>query len=256
MGSRVFKTREAQITQHYGNGHTGVDVVGLGGTTDMVVAHSRGKVVWCQKGQKNNKGSKGNASYGNCVKILHDNGMYTLYAHLADVRVNINQYVGQGQDLGFIGNTGNSYGTHLHFEVLDKNNSRVNPEKYLNRDLDESVDCTGVITYQAYANKKWYSEVKKADNTANGYAGNGKSFISGIRCKPEFGEIIIQTHTIKSGWLREVSSKNYIKDDKKNGNTYSGIYGEAIDMVRIKCTKGFVDYRVKVASGWLPWVRG
>ena len=75
-------------------------------------------------------GSSGNASYGNCVKIRHDNGMYTLYAHLADVRVNINQYVSQGQDLGMMGNTGNSYGIHLHFEVFNTNNSRVNPENY------------------------------------------------------------------------------------------------------------------------------
>lgn len=103
--SRVLKNREHQITQHYGNGHSGVDVVGQGGTLDVVVAHSGGKVIWIQKGQPHNPGSSGNASYGNCVKIKHDNGMYTLYAHLADVRVNQGQYVVQGQDLGMMGCT-------------------------------------------------------------------------------------------------------------------------------------------------------
>lgn len=103
--SRVLKNREHQITQHYGNGHSGVDVVGQGGTLDVVVAHSDGKVIWVQKGQPHNPGSSGNASYGNCVKIKHNNGMYTLYAHLADVRVNQGQYVVQGQDLGMMGCT-------------------------------------------------------------------------------------------------------------------------------------------------------
>lgn len=256
MASRVFKTRDCQITQHYGNGHTGVDVVGKGGTTDMVVAHSSGKVIFCQTGQRNNKGARGNLSYGNCVKIKHDNGMYTLYAHLADVRVGINQYVQQGQEIGFMGNTGNSYGTHLHFEVFNTSNNRINPEKYLNSSLDGNTTCTGIITYQAYANGHWYGEVKKADNTNNGYAGNGRNFISGVRAKPQFGEIFIQSHSIKSGWLGEISSINYKTNDTKDGNSYSGIYGEPIDMIKIRCTKGFVDYRVKVASGWLPWVRG
>lgn len=256
MGCRVLKTRDCQITNHYGNGHTGVDVVGKGGMTDIVVAHSGGKVVFCQKGQSHNPGSTGNASYGNCVKIKHDNGMYTLYAHLADVRVNINQYVSEGQDLGQMGNTGNSYGAHLHFEVFNTNNVRVNPEPYLNSNLDGSVDCTGTITYQTYANGRWYEEVKKADDTAEGYAGNGVDFISGLRAKPQYGELFIQSHSIKSGWLAEISSNNYETNDIQNGNTYSGIYGEPIDMIKIRSTKGWVDYRVKTASGWLPWVRG
>lgn len=256
MASRVLKTKDVQITQHYGNAHTGVDVVGKGGTTDMVVAHSSGKVIFCQRGQQNNKGAKGNLSYGNCVKIRHDNGMYTLYAHLADVRVNINQYVSQGQDLGMMGNTGNSYGNHLHFEVFNSSNARVNPEKYLNSNLDGSVECTGTIIYQVYANRKWYDEVFKADDTANGYAGNGRNYISGLRAKPQYGEIFIQVHSIKSGWLGIITSRDYIKNDTQNGNTYAGIYNEPIDKVRIKCTKGWVDFRVLTESGWQSWTRG
>ena len=54
MSCRVLKTRDYQITQHYGQRHTGVDVVGKGGMTDMIVAHSDGKVVFCQTGQGNN----------------------------------------------------------------------------------------------------------------------------------------------------------------------------------------------------------
>ena len=54
MSCRVLKTKDCQITQHYGNGHTGVDIVGKGGTADMVVAHTGGKVVFCQKNQPHN----------------------------------------------------------------------------------------------------------------------------------------------------------------------------------------------------------
>ena len=163
MGCRVLKTKDYQITQHYGNRHNGVDLVGQGGTLDTIIAHSAGKVIFCQTGQVHNPNvsESSNLSYGNCVKILHDNGMYTLYAHLANVKVRANQRVEKGQDLGLMGNTGRAFGSHLHFEVYNQNNVRVNPEPYLNKDLDGSVECTGTITYQAY-DGKWEEEVCKA----------------------------------------------------------------------------------------------
>lgn len=101
--SRVLKTGNNQITQHYGNyGHSGVDLVKYKSQTDTIIAHSSGKVIFCQTGMTHNSEVGTNASYGNCVKILHDNGYYTLYAHLADVRVKLGQYVKQGQDIGYM----------------------------------------------------------------------------------------------------------------------------------------------------------
>lgn len=255
MSCRVLKNKNYQITQHYGNGHSGVDVVGQGGTLDTIIAHSSGKVIWLQKGQPYNPGSTGNASYGNCVKIKHDNGMYTLYAHLADVRVSLNQRVEKGQDIGYMGNTGNSCGAHLHFEVWNNQNARINPEPYLDKDLDGNITCTGTIYYQVYANNRWYEEVHKVDNTYDGYAGDGVNYISGVRNKPEFGEIFTQSHSIKSGWLSEISSKNYEVNDTQNSNSYSGIYGEPIDKIKFRTTEGFVCARALTAKGWLPWVQ-
>lgn len=56
-------------------------------------------------------------------------------------------------------------------------------------------------------------------------------------------------------WLGAVNSKDYKKNDTKNPNSYAGIYGKAIDGIRIKSTKGYVDYRAKTREdGWLPWV--
>lgn len=186
--------------------------------------------------------------------------MYTLYAHLADVKVSINQVVKQGQDLGYMGNTGNSYGTHLHFEVFNTKNQRINPEPYLDSDLPNTGQgYTGVITYQAY-DKKWEKEVKKADNTPSGYAGDGIHWISGVRAKPQYGEIIIEAHELGGQWLGPVSSKNYKANDMMNGSSYAGIYGKPMDAYRIKSTVGYVQYRVLVKINgklqWLDWVRG
>ena len=117
-------------------------------------------------------------------------------------------------------------------------------------------DYTGVITYQAYAGE-WLPEVKKCDNTANGYAGIYGRPISGFRCIPENGDIIYEAHIKGGSWLGAVNSKDYKKNDKINPNSYAGLYGQKIDGIRIKSTKGYVDYRVHtIEDGWLPWARG
>ena len=79
---RVLEKGQCEITQGYSNNHNAVDIVGANYTLDYVVSHSDGKVVFFQDGYGNMKGSTGNDSYGNCVKIDHMNGYYTLYAHM------------------------------------------------------------------------------------------------------------------------------------------------------------------------------
>lgn len=117
-------------------------------------------------------------------------------------------------------------------------------------------DYTGTITYQAYANS-WLPEVNKCDNTNNGYAGIGNTYISAFRCKPQYGEIIYQAHKLNGDWLPEVNSKDY---SKGNGDSFAGIYGKAIDAFRIKSTRGYVKYRCLVKINgklkWLDWVIG
>ena len=115
-------------------------------------------------------------------------------------------------------------------------------------------DTTGVITYQAY-DGIWLEKVNRCDSTINGYAGRYGRAISGLKAKPQYGEIFIQSHILgapKNEWLEEISAKNFNKND---GNSYSGIYGRPIDCVKIWSTRGWVKYRVHVKGmGWLPWV--
>ena len=77
-----------------------------------------------------------NGSYGNYILIAHANGLYTLYAHGQDGSrtVSAGQTVKQGQQIMRVGNTGNSTGPHLHFEVRKSPgtySNRVNPTGYL-----------------------------------------------------------------------------------------------------------------------------
>lgn len=134
--SRILKNYENQVTQHFGvNGHSGMDIVGKGGKIDDVIAHEDGIVIMCQKGRVNNVNALGNESYGNFIKIKHGN-YFTLYAHLDRVDVNLNDKVKKGQVIGRMGNTGKSYATHLHFEVFNKYNQRVNPINYIDGDYE------------------------------------------------------------------------------------------------------------------------
>lgn len=57
------------------------------------------------------------STYGNCVIINHNNGYYTLYAHMSAINVRVGQVVSKGTTLGRIGMTGSATGPHLHYEV-------------------------------------------------------------------------------------------------------------------------------------------
>ena len=137
LKNRVLESGLLEITQEYKQDiHNGIDVVNQNYTLGNIVAHSDGVVVGC----RNNCNGFENGSYGNYVKIKHDNDYYTLYGHMAynTVRVSVGQRVSKGQVLGYMGNTGMSYGGHLHFEVRNTSDVRIDPTEYLNSDLPNS----------------------------------------------------------------------------------------------------------------------
>lgn len=99
------------ITQRFGEKdtsafHTGVDYALPEGTA--VVAAEMGTVWRCEWDF---------SGYGNMVLIRHGDGSGSLYGHLSHWVVSVGQVVKKGEVIGFSGNTGNSTGPHLHFEV-------------------------------------------------------------------------------------------------------------------------------------------
>jgi murein DD-endopeptidase MepM/ murein hydrolase activator NlpD len=89
--------------------------------------------------------SQYHASYGNVVVIRHANGLETLYAHLSQRKVKPGDRVESGAIVGLGGNTGRSYGSHLHFEIrfmgeaIDPN-LVVDPGKHCLRDWEFALD--------------------------------------------------------------------------------------------------------------------
>lgn len=102
------------ISQWMVGSHTGVDITGPSGTP--ILAAASGTVV--QTYTWNGIVTQGDwNSYGNYVVIEHEGGYSTRYAHLLQFIVSEGEYVEAGQVIGYMGSTGNSTGTHLHFEM-------------------------------------------------------------------------------------------------------------------------------------------
>ncbi len=73
--------------------------------------------------------AKRNGGYGNMVSINHGYGFETLYGHMSKIEVKRGQHVKRGQEIGLVGNTGRSTGSHVHYEV-HINGKPVNPINY------------------------------------------------------------------------------------------------------------------------------
>ena len=101
--------------------HGGIDIANSIGTP--IVAAADGLVI--------SAGYEG--GYGNMVKLRHSDGTVTLYGHNSSVVVNVGQRVMAGDQIARMGNTGNSTGPHLHFEVHLNGTDRVDPVGWLSK---------------------------------------------------------------------------------------------------------------------------
>lgn len=102
--------------------HTGIDYKAATGTN--VVAAQAGRVL--EVSQRVSWGE----SYGTAVIVLHRDMTRAIYAHLSKTTVVRGQAIAMGERIGKVGNTGNSTGSHLHFEVRKGNNATGEGYKY------------------------------------------------------------------------------------------------------------------------------
>ena len=106
--------------------HHGVDLAGTWQENVRVTAP--GTVIYA--------GTEG--SFGKVVRVQHDFGIVTTYAHLARITVRLGDYIGENHVIGKMGNTGRSAGAHLHYEVR-VNDKSIDPVKFMTVGREISV---------------------------------------------------------------------------------------------------------------------
>lgn len=113
--SSLYGLRIDPFTKKNVANHKGIDIAVPSGTA--VKASLDGKVHI----------SRFDPTYGNYIVVIHSEGIKTLYAHLSERKVEEGDTVHQGDVIALSGNTGNSTGPHLHFEILMGGTTRVDP---------------------------------------------------------------------------------------------------------------------------------
>lgn len=133
--------------------------------------------------------SRRNRSYGHLVIIHHENGLETYYAHMSKRMVKAGDIVKSGQQIGLCGNTGRSFGSHLHFEIRYMGNA-MNPENV--------IDCQthDLISQTLTLNSSSFRKVAKGGTSIR----NGRG-------------------TPSSGWYRVRQGDTLEKIARRNGTT-------------------------------------
>jgi murein DD-endopeptidase MepM/ murein hydrolase activator NlpD len=130
-GNRIHPIKKREIF------HRGIDLVI--GHQKPINSFTDGEVVFAKEGKE----GSGFGNYGNVVAISDKNNVLHCYAHLHTIGVNVGNLVKRGDQIGTEGNTGQSAGSHLHYEVRIKDSpsfgfgTHTNPEEYLQKFYEE-----------------------------------------------------------------------------------------------------------------------
>ncbi|MDD2283844.1 MAG: M23 family metallopeptidase [Paludibacter sp.] len=164
------------VTSHFGprryRYHYGTDIKLQ--TGDSVVSSFAGKIRIIDYDRR---------GYGHYVVIRHDNGLETVYAHLSQVLVSLDQHVAAGEPIALGGSTGRSTGPHLHYEIRFLGNA-MNPAKIIDFAYGSPFKEEYLITkkhsfyyqkeVQAMAAAKYY-KIRRGDNLSRIASRNGTS---------------------------------------------------------------------------------
>ncbi len=145
-----------RVTSHYGyrprfrRMHRGIDIDLNTGDTVRAAFDGKVRIVSYEA-----------RGYGKYVVIRHDNGLETVYGHFSKHLVTRNQFVKAGEPIGLGGNTGRSFGAHLHFETRYLGVA-INPAAII--DFENATVHTDVFTFNksTYQNSRDYSPNKKS----------------------------------------------------------------------------------------------
>lgn len=170
MTTAIIPTESRRIAGHYGprkhrRMHRGVDLGLCHGEGRTIVAAFAGKVV-----KVRNQGRR--RGYGRYVILDHGNGLTTLYAHLERWKVNVGDELQAGDVIGVGGNSGRSFGAHLHFEMR-YNGVYINPETVFDfeegtfRDVSITLDTEKLMDteteFQKEIGKTRFHKVRRGD---------------------------------------------------------------------------------------------
>ena len=231
--SRVLKTGTNQITYTYaehcdkvnkGKGWAkGVDIVKNYNQCDWITAHTDGTVIKVVDYLDGTNGvpDKEGMGYGNYVMIEHRDRLVTLYAHLEKVQVKEGQKVTKGTVLGFSGNTGSSFGAHLHFEIrlykeIPQGNLHdtskfewIDPTSYLDKDLPtDAMPSPKAVGYLDVAT--WNNNTLTVSGWA--YKGGGNQKVTIKVCN---GNEVVASYTLTANKSRpDVKSVMKYSTDK------------------------------------------
>lgn len=264
----MFPVKNHKITCTYGKKgswkcgyHCGVDLVPADGKDYNIYAPVYATV---------HSVVKNHSSYGNYVVLKHTDGYFSRYAHLDSIAVKKGQVVNEGDILGVMGNTGNSSGRHLHWEVHRGSSmvypANTNPVTYLENGIYSYADGihTVKIPISNFKIEVWdkFKKTSKIKNYANGgffadgYRENKKDFVLPV------GHLIADCTYITELNYKYLQERGKIKGNKVYVNAlkcpngavspenkmFGGKYistlvvmnGEA-DIVRAKSIEGFMD---------------
>jgi murein DD-endopeptidase MepM/ murein hydrolase activator NlpD len=169
MTTSIIPTNSRRIAGHYGprkhRMHRGVDLGLCHGEDRTIVAAFAGKVV-----KVRNQGRR--KGYGRYVILDHGNGLTTLYAHLERWKVKVGDELQAGDTIGIGGNSGRSFGAHLHFEMR-YNGVYINPETVYDfaegtfKDISITLDIDKLqeieSAYQKEIGKSKFYRVRRGD---------------------------------------------------------------------------------------------
>lgn len=248
MIGHVLNNMNEVITNDYSENHQALDIISPSNPETDIIALESGiveEVVTNVPTTDHN--TKGNATYGNYVKIKQNNGKTALYAHMkyGSINVNIGDYVEKGAIIGTMGSTGNAYGNHLHLEIKNEQGIKENPIISLNevpKSEQEPVieETENIVEKEEKIETVEITDIKENDKTTEtpSKKTTKKSVKQTVQIQTEYlSNQIYNNGSIVDG-LKEIGSDSSYdyreKLAKKNGITnYRGSYEQNVYLLKL-----------------------